>query len=228
MIRPKSPQDLFYWRLWGMARKTQADLDRKALHAELGLPESHAHFSQRDFDRFKSRCLAIAQPANLRDQVKTAAMPETRRREFIRHILTVLGEGDAYADATLARMHRNARQENTTWATLATFATAGDADLERLTIAMKMEAKRRWKTKDDLLEAIWTFWEGSGLDEATAMAAALQALHRPHLGRGLKFMGYEDLLVVFSALQRVSRGESVGAVAEVKTEEEPAEIDIPF
>jgi hypothetical protein len=58
----------------------------------------------------------------------------------------------------------------------------------------------------DLLAAIDRVYREGELDEAAALEATKRALNREELGRGLEGMGYEDLLVVLSALRTLAAG----------------------
>lgn len=209
----------------------QPGVGRKALHAETselfpkGLPASHTVWRNAEMDEWVARCKAIAQPANFTAQRKQVAMPDTRRRVFVRHLLTALEAGDEYADGIIDQMQGRRRNATTGGRSVATIETLGEAELERLTIALKLACKRRWPKKEDLLEEVFFFAEQPDFSEAAACAAILKALNVEHLARGISFLQYEDLLVALSALRTLP----AGAPAEVEIEEpEAAEIDIPF
>lgn len=196
-----SGQEKFYWRLWGMLRKADPAADRKAVHAELGLPGSHADFRNEHFDKFKGHCLAIAQPGNFQAQVQQLRMPAIRRRVFIDHLLTALEAGEEYAEAILARMNLRGAMGGA----FAVLDTMGDEELEKVMIALKKECRRRWRTKEDLLGEIWTVRGDNEFPERETAEAVREALCWRSLPP-LDKMYFEALLVVLSVLRRLASG----------------------
>jgi hypothetical protein len=198
-------QNKFYFRLWGILRKVDPKADRKAIHAELGLPESHLAFTQAHFDRWKGYVLSKAQPANVRAQIRQETMPQIRKQTFIRQLLAALDEPEEYAEAVLSRMQRNRKLASTGAGRLVTMETLGVEDLEKVMIALKKECCRRWRTKDELLGEIRIFRHENDLDEATAIAAVMQALCRTTLPP-LQDLAYEPLLVTLGTLRTLANG----------------------
>jgi len=223
------PQDQLYWRVWGQVKKRQPDADRKAMHAQpsegwpKGLPESHRLWNNAALDEWIARCKAVSQPDNARAQIVQAAMPATRARVFIRHLLAALERDEDYAQAILTRMQRGRRHAHTGGRSLATLEQLGEGDLEKLKIALKKECRRTWPKKDDLLEVIYALAESGGFDQAAALAAVKRALNTEHLGRGVSYLVYEDLLVVLSALRALAAAmpAEVDDEAELVTSEDP-------
>lgn len=193
-------QSQFYFRLWGMAHKADKALDRKALHAELSLPESHLDFSQKHFDAFKARCLAIAQPANYRAQHAQAVMPATRHREMIDRLISALEIDSDYVDAIVRRMTRNKHR-------LVTLDSMTEDQAKGVLIALKEECRRKWPKKEGLITAINDFAVAGDLDYRAASEAVCEALHVRTIPP-LEKLVYEDLLVTFAALRPLARLEA--------------------
>lgn len=196
-------QTKYYWGLWKGAHTADPSLDRKALHKALGLPESSTLFKQEHFDKWKSRCLALAQPANYRDQASTVVMPRTRRVWLAETLCRALGEEPEYAVATLHRMNRRGALN------VAEIAPA-ELALEDLTedhldavlTALRQSCRRTWPTKSALLLAIHDFATDRDLDDSAASTAAAEALHLstpPYLDD----LHYDQLLIVLAALRHL-------------------------
>lgn len=189
-------QNKHYFALWAAARRAQPDLvDRKELHAELGLPESHLSFSNVDLDHWKSRCLAIADPSDFKAQLAGVRMPATRRRHSIGLLAAALGVGENYINGTVKKMLPAQP--------FATIDTLEEDDLQRLFIAFKMHCRRQWKTKPILLDVVEEFCRDHDVaDLESIAAAALNLEYRPEIRR----LPYYDLLIVYGTLQQSARG----------------------
>jgi hypothetical protein len=247
--RTMSPaQDKFYWRLWAQLKKARAlaNDDRHAQHAQLGLPESHTHWGERHFDRWKQHCLAQAQPANYRAQIRQERMPALRERTTLDHYLTALEKPEAHAQAIARAMNRGGRIGQPMAEDRAHFdyadvrngsprrkeLTLDDLDeleLKKVVIAVKKECKRRWPRKENLLDTIYDFARGFSPEQhKAALAHLMELMHWTQMPRdGVERFNYEMLLVVLSVLRRFVAGVPAEP-AEPLVEEEPAEIDIPF
>lgn len=196
-MSPKQTQ--YYWGLWNGAKKAQPDLDRKALHAELGLPESSKAFQQEHFDAWKSRCLALAQPGNYRAQVETVAMPRTRRVWLAETLSRALGEVDAeYALATARRMNRKGGL-GAPEAELA-LEDLGEEALDALVTALRKACRRAWPTKLALIGGMNAFAAERNLDEEAVRAAGAEALHVAAMP-DWEDLHYDKLLIVMAALR---------------------------
>jgi hypothetical protein len=190
-------QNTFYWRLWSGVRKKRPGADRKAMHAELGLPESHTVWTNAHFDAWKGACLAVTQPANLDAQLAQQRMAATRHRVFIGHVLAALGEGEAWVEGIVHRMNR----ERKLGGNFASYDTLGAPQLAKVIVAVKKEAKRRWRTKEDLLQEVCSVL--TGLDPRAAKVAVCEALNCPVVPSP-KDLVYEDLLVVLGTVRRLA------------------------
>lgn len=195
-------QEKFYWSLWSMARKRNPEADRKALHKQLGLPDSHHAFNQEDFDGWKSFCLAEGQPSNYHGQVATAAMPRTRRIWLAEQLCRALGEQPEYALATLARMNR----ERGMGAAELALEDLDEVRLDKVLTALRKACRRSWPTKADLLRAISEFCRSHEIDDRTAYEASAKALNTPSLC--WPDLHYDKLLIAFAQVH----GEGVQTV----------------
>jgi len=110
------------------------DEARLAMHAELGLPESRADWTNDDFDEWKRACLAITEPANLDAQVDGLRGKEERRLFRIRELLSQLGKTDRYAETTASNM-----------GITKPLATMSPAQLEKVIVALDKQAGREAK-----------------------------------------------------------------------------------
>jgi hypothetical protein len=192
-------QTRFYRGLWGAAKKAQPALDRKALHAELGLPESSTAFTQEDFDRWKAHCLSLSQPENYRDQSATVAMPRTRRVWLAATLCQAMGREVEYALGTLRQMNRRGAMGGPE----RTLEDLSERQLNAVLTALRKECRRLWATKEELLAAMQAFEIESEIDEEAARAATTEALHvdaAPHWTD----LHYDDLLIVLAALRHVA------------------------
>jgi hypothetical protein len=181
-----------------MLRKADPKADRKAEHARIGAPESHLLWNNEDFDKWKGRCLAVAQPANFKAQLQQVKMPEIRKTVFVGHLVSALGEGMEYARSIAQRMNRHGALAGRFWS----MDTLSEAALKDLMIALKKECRRRWPTKEHLLGEIHLARLGEEWDEAWVRSEVLKALCWTALPP-LEKMYYEPLLVVLSVLRRL-------------------------
>ncbi len=194
-------QNTFYWRLWSGVRKREPEADRKAMHAQLGLPESHTCWNNGHFDKWKGACLAITQPGNADAQLAQLRMAATRHRVFIGHVLDAMGEGPALVEQIVSMMNRGGKLGGR----CVTYETLGDAHLEKVIVAVKKEAKRRWRTKEVLLQAVCSALFGLDADAVDAALCAALNCHRVSpLEVTMKMARYEDLLVMLGTLRRLA------------------------
>lgn len=210
-------QDKFYWRLWSQLRKAQPGADRKAIHAQIGVPESHTDWRNADLDKWKAHALAKSQPANLSAQVKQLKMPAIRKRVFIGHILDALQLPEEYAEALLQRMNLRGGVGGP----MVTLDTASEETLGKVMVALKMECRREWRTKEELLWVIGELRRENDFDDthvAEAVRAALCWQSLPPLAK----IYYEPLLVVLAVLRRMAAGEPAVTLEHV------CGVDTPF
>lgn len=197
-------QTRYYWGLWKGAVTADPSLDRKALHKALGLPESSKAFKQEHFDRWKSRCLALAQPENYRGQVATVAMPRTRRIWLAETLCVALGQEPAYAVATLRRMNRGgALQSGEIAPAELALADLGEEQLDAVLTALRKACRREWPTKPELLDAIDQHCREYDVDGSAAQAAAGEWLNVATVPP-LAALYYDKLLIVLAAVKHVA------------------------
>jgi len=208
-------QNKFYWQLWAKLHRARPDADRKKEHVALGLPESHtAWHPKTDFDVWVRHCLAVAD-AKLPDDGEAR-----RKRVFIGHLLSALGEDEAFLEHTVASMNRNGKFGGRG----VSAGSLNGLQLRGVMIALKKECRRRWPTKEDLLGEIHALRGSYEFDEAMAREAVCAALNLKQAVPLLN-MVYEDLLVVLSVLLRMA-GRAV-AIAALEAEH-AVEMDVPF
>ena len=235
-----SPKQIKHYRaLWGDARKAlrarglspqAADAERHAIHMrELGEDKSSLWLTDDEFTRIKRVFVALARPADVGAQQAQEVMPETRKKVFIRHVLTALEADEQYARATLAQMNRGGRigqpwAEDRAYVRDAGGTKVGfdysythegepvrqqlglddldESELKKVIVALKKECKRRWRTKEDLLRALDAV-VGHERDAGAAASAHVQGvLHWTQWpAGGLEKLNYETLLMVLSALR---------------------------
>ncbi len=211
-------QNTFYFGLWGRLKKAQPGADRKAVHAQLGLPASHTQWTDVHFDQWKRHVLAVTQPANYRAQVAQVKMPATRKLTFLRHLLAALGKNESYLQTIVDR-----QQLGTPLAALDALPPEG---LKKTMIALKKACRRRWATKELLLGEIATVRLENEFDEEKTTVKIARALSWPEGSAViLSEMVYEDLLVALSVMRALAGDAPAVGVAE---EMHKAEIDRPF
>jgi len=208
-------QTSLYWREWGNVRtkliaggmsSNAAAAERSALHLKaLNEYKSSKLFSNADFDKVLAVFRAISQPANARTQIALEAMPETRKRTYIRHLLAALDESETYADSIIQRMRQNRRLRSTGASNMLTLETLHMGELEKLKVALKIECRRRWPKKTNLLGEIHTIRTEANFPEAPTRAAVMLALNTTTLPWFDKLY-YEPLLIVLATLRRLSNG----------------------
>ena len=146
--------------------------------------------------------------------MKQLRMKATRHRVFIGWVLEAMEEGPELSERIVAEMNRSGKLGGRA----TTFETLDAAKLEKVIVAVKKEAKRRWRTKDDLLETVFEVWGGVASErKMEAQAAMMRALNAETMPSPVK-MVYEELLVGLGALRVFGRG----GVVEAMEEEEPA------
>jgi len=204
-----------YRKEWGMVRRVlraagltpdQADAERHALHIKaLGFDKSSTLLSNDEFDEVLKVFRAISQPANARTQIALEEMPETRKRTYIRQVLAALGEGEGYVETIITSMQRSRKWKSTGAGSFLTLDTLKKDGLKDVLIALKIECRRRWDTKDHLLGEIHTLRMDNDYPELETSAAIMQELCITTLPPLAKLV-YEDLLVVFGTLRRLADG----------------------
>ena len=117
--------------LWAGVLAVRPGVDRHAMHAELGLPESRKEWTNRHFDEWKRACLAIAQPGNLDAQMEGLGGEVKRRVFVIQKLLGELGEPVGYAETILRRMGMEPPLERLT-----------AAQLEKVIVALRKQGRR--------------------------------------------------------------------------------------
>lgn len=194
-------QSKMYWALFAQARRAQPGLDRKALHAELALPESHGDFDNRALDTWKDRCTAIAKPADFKAQLEGVRMPATRHRFTIRRIAAALGVDDRYIEGCVAKLFRSRP--------FLTLEILEEDDAMRVLIALKKHARRKWRTKAALLGDVQKFCCNNHVEDAVAVARAV--LNRIRLP-SIEVLSHDELLTLLGALAQ-AQGERSAAPA---------------
>ena len=117
--------------LWAGVLAVRPDADRRALHVELGLPESRKKWGNREFDEWKRACLAISAPADLDAQLDGLGGEVKRRLFVIRKLLGQLGEPESYAETTARRMGLRPP-----------LASLTPAQLEKVIVALRKQLRR--------------------------------------------------------------------------------------
>lgn len=235
----------FYRSLWAKLRDGRGlkEVDRKPLHAQLGLPASSKDFTPEHFDTWKGHVLAQVKP-DLDTQMAQIEMPRTRKLVFIGHLLTALEQGQEHAE----RLVRNLRETEgfirgqggkrggdgrmgRHGQTLEQLALPG---LDTVRNALKDECRARWDTKEHLLGEIHVLRGAGVFDDVCGLAAvmaAVMAAMNVETPPELNLLPYEDLLVALSALRRLAGAEVVFAplgVAETNAAVRAASVDCPF
>lgn len=221
-----APQLRFYRVLWGQVRAVlrarkftsgECEARRHEIHVEaLGYDRSSLALTNAEFDKVKAAFLAITKPASLATQLAQQEMPVTRLRRALGFYLAALEEGEEYAESIVQRMNRERRLG----AAGVTLEDLGAEPLKKVLFAVKDQCRRRWPKKADLLGEIYGLRREQDFDEEVTLAAVLAALNREHLGRGLDYLVYEDLLFVLAALRGLAKkAEEKGVLQEA---------DIPF
>lgn len=91
-----------YRELWNGVVAVQPEADRLAWHAQLGLPESRADWSNEHFDKWKRACLAVSRPDDLDAQLVDG---KVKRRLFAaRKLLAKMTATEAYAEQIVRNM----------------------------------------------------------------------------------------------------------------------------
>jgi hypothetical protein len=201
-------QDIFHWRLWAMLKKARPGVDRKAVYAELGLPESHLCWNNAHFDAWKAHCMAAAEPGNYKTQIGQVKMAATRHGVFIGYLLAALHRDNGYAESILTRMNRRGK----VGCKFVTVDTASEEVLKGLIIALKKECRRCWPTKDHLLGAIGRICDSEEYDDTRCTPAVLAALGVQGLPR-LDRLPYEHLLIVIGTLHGLCTQSAVAVEA---------------
>lgn len=208
-------QDRLYWRMWGSAKKARPDLDRHALHREPSpvLPASHTDWENEHLDEWIARCKAIANPENMRAQVRQVQMPATRHRVFIGHCLTALGRDERYAEGIVATMKRNAKALSG-YHSAPSMDTLDEPSMKAVMIAIKKECRRTWPKKEDLLGTICDVLTANQFPAADARCAVLGALNRCEpTSLHPDDLPYEQLLVMLSALRTLAAARTCNPAA---------------
>ena len=226
--------------------------ERHAIHLRvLGVDKSSLAFNNADFDKVKAEFLALTRPTDTDAQVAQQRMPETRQLVTLRHYLAALQRPEAWAERIARRMNEHGRigqppeearayvrDEDGAKVCFDYADTRGGAprrkelvlenlaadELRKLVIAVKLECKRMWPRKADLLEEIEAVWRASAASADTARQAVAAALAVPHLTVAFDKMNYEQLLIVLGALH----GLAVAGQAAPQPELVTADADVPF
>ncbi len=227
-------QDKWYWQLWGSVRKADPTADRHAMHERLGLPESHLDWNTKtDFDAWLKECLRITQPGNMKAQIAVQEMPKTRKLVAIGHLLDALQAGEPYALTTIERMNSHGRLGQPLAADRApafdyafvkdgepvrkalTLADLDELELGKVLSALKLEAKRRWLRKRDLLDAVFLALQALHAEQIDATPEVKKALCLSTLPPSLDKLRYDPLLTVLGVLYRLApdRSEELAGVA---------------
>lgn len=189
-----SKQERYYWQLWAAVRRVKPEADRHALHREAGCETaSHKDFSNADFDRFKSACLAITQPNNFEAQLDQVQMPVKRWRVAVDFALAALDADPVYALRIAERMGLH---NGSAWS----MDMRSEADLQKVLIALKQSARRKWPTKDHLLLSVSDFIEEREMPANEATKIVRKALCCPKLPP-ISSLSFDDLLTGLGALK---------------------------
>lgn len=204
----------FYNRLFKDVLKVRPEADRLAMHAELGLPESRGEWTNEHFDEWKRACLAIARPGDLDAQLRQLRMQARRHRVFIGWVLAAMEVGSERAEQIVQEMNRGGKLGGRA----VTYETLDAGKLGKVIVAVKKEAKRVWRRKEDLLGTVFEVWGGIAMErKQEALAAMMRALNVQTAPVPAKAV-YEDLLVMLGALRVWVVGGEIEAVDE---DEEP-------
>lgn len=128
-----------YRKLWTSVLAQTTEADRLAFHAELGLPESRADWTNAHFDEFKRACLAISQPGNLDAQLQGQRGEATRRLHVIHQLLAQLDLPLSYAEETTRQMGYRPPLE-----------LLSDPALKKLIIALRKHLKRGTASRSEI------------------------------------------------------------------------------
>lgn len=201
----KPGQNRMYFALWGQYKKLHPEADRKALHVQWGLPESHTAWNSGDLDDWKARILAEVDPGNLQAQLDAPArVPRSGREESagsmlsakrlrygIRATLAALGKPEAYAEAIAKSMTSQAE---------VALDHLGEKVLRQVRIALDRNLHRQWPDQAALCAAVFRFWAENNLDGAAVEKAVAKAIYPAEI-RAFEAMSYDQLTKVMTALR---------------------------
>jgi hypothetical protein len=195
-------QESFYWRLWAMLRKAQPGVDRHAVHEALGLPASHTEWNGREhFDAWRAHVMAQTRSDLPADE------EARRRRHGIGVMLRALGEREDYAEEIVHRMNLHGRLGGAG----RTLDSLTGAQLSGVTIALKAECRRRWRTKSALLAELDWVRREADLDEVAARAAVAAELRvSAEAVPDPAGLSYERILPVLAALRGLAGVDAAG------------------
>lgn len=230
------PQNAKYFYVFGRARKANPGLSRLALHEELGLPESHTHFTGQDLDRWIDRCLALAGD-DLAAVIDHQKQPVKRVRVVVDQLLAALGKSEAYAEGIARRMNLRGRigqparekrayvrdpegqkvmfdyahtRDGEPARTSLTLADLSEDELKKIATALRIACKRLWPRKDDLLAEIGKTWRTRDL-EGGEVEKGLRLAMPTWAGEDLQRMPYDSLVIVLSVVRTIPAGGTVAA-----------------
>ena len=222
-------QIALYRREWGQARKVlrsrglppdQADCQRHQIHiAQLGHDKSSTLLTNSEFDKILAAFRAISTPPeDLNGVLESERHGAVKLRATIRLLQCAMDKPDAYLVGIISRMNSAGRiaqppaqnrADAFDYAHLQDGAPArrnliledlSEAELIKVLLALKIQSRRIWKTKAEILATIREFSREFDLDERTANDTALAALGWQELPP-LERCKYEHLVIIFGAIR---------------------------
>ena len=183
-----------YLVLWGEVRKVQPTADRHALHRQaLGRDASSKSFTRQEFRKVKALFERIAQI-----QPTTPGEDELKRYRYaLRRFAAAIDADDAYLTGILKQMGRVGGIRS--WNSLDELDLL---TLEKVLIAVKKEARRRWADKDRLWKGLNREWMDQELEYETCEAIVREVLKIQGEIAHPDQWSYEDMLAVLGATKR--------------------------
>ncbi len=217
-----------YFRAWGEARKVlrsklippdEADAKRHQIHREvLGKDKSAKDLTNTEFDRVLAAFRAVSTPVeDLYGQLAADRVGIEQLRKSVRLLCSALERGDDYLEGIARQMNSGGRISQPMAEDRANFDYAHtkggevarktlifdeliEAELLKIQIALKLQCRRVWKTKPDMLQAINDLVRENELDPQETADTAREGLGWSKLP-ALEGMKYDHLVLVLGAIR---------------------------
>ena len=206
-----------YRREWGQVRKVlrarglppeQADAERHAMHvAALGKDKSSKDFTNTDLNKILTAFRAVIQPPEDLDlALAVDRIGVNRLRVTVRLLQVALDKPDAYIQGIIRQMNFEGRLSDSNPRANLILEDLGESELAKIQVALKIQCRRAWRTKEEILAVIHRFVSHYELDEDATRANALAALGWDTLP-AIEKLKYDHLVLIFGGIRPLATSE---------------------